>query len=92
VSKDAIQPFSKQKAEVIGILPNGVLLENYRNESRNRCSVLNKSWPSEKNYTIWNDGNTKNGEDRVVRDYFRGEEYGRYIEVGLQKVEPMSST
>jgi len=90
--KDAIQPLFQNKGSLIGGLKNVVLLENWRNDSRSRCSAFNRSWMNEKNYTIWDDGTTKNGEDRVVRDYFRGDKYGRYIEVGLQKKEPMSST
>jgi len=91
VPKDAIQPLFQNNDEV-EMLKSGALPENYRNESRSRCSALNTSWMNKKNYTIWDDGNTENGEDRSVRDYFRGDKYGRYIEVGLQKQEPMSST
>jgi len=68
------------------------LFEIYRNETSRRCAFQKNSLDSKNNDTFWKHGHSKNGEDFIIRSHFRGDKYGRYIEVGLQMKEPMSGT
>jgi len=52
---------------------------------------MNTQWKGS-NYHLWDNGNSQNGQDRAVRDYFNGLKLGRYIEVGSYDGETFSNT
>jgi len=91
VSLILIQPYSFPQRSLKYELPNGKTIKENEIFNEQRCKVINKKWDGG-NYNLWTNGNSQHGQDRIVRDFFNGAKYGRYIEVGSYDGETFSNT
>jgi len=90
-SKRLIQPYMFPNRTPNDMLPNGKSVTENKKHNDNRCETLNDNWVG-REYILWVHGNSQHGQDRVVRDYFKGAKHGRYIEVGSYDGETFSNT
>jgi len=91
VVQPVIEPYHFPQRSPSYKLPNGKTVIENELHNKKRCETMNTPWDGV-HYHLWTNGNSQNGQDRAVRDYFNGVKLGRYIEVGSYDGETFSNT
>jgi len=86
-----IEPYHFPQRSPSYKLPNGMTVIENEMHNKKRCETMNTPWDGV-HYHLWTNGNSQNGQDRAIRDYFKGVKLGRYIEVGSYDGETFSNT
>lgn len=91
VVQPLIEPYHFPRRSSSYKLPNGMTVIENEMHNKKRCETMDKPWDGV-HYRLWTNGNSQNGQDRAIRDYFNGVKLGRYIEVGSYDGETFSNT